>query len=118
MYEVLDKDTIKSEILPHLSVAKRGYVSKKLPGGSYSIHSLQVENRLPMAHASCFHLASQGWCCIIKLCMGISVNGREMVNGRKVKMTSFFKHVRQPDIAPPPKNLSIIVRLCYTQIIR
>ena len=29
MYEVLDKDTIKSEILPHLSVAKRGYVSKK-----------------------------------------------------------------------------------------
>ena len=28
MYEVLDKDTMKSEILPHLSVAKRGYVSK------------------------------------------------------------------------------------------
>ena len=28
MYEVLDKDTIKSEILPHLSGAKRGYVSQ------------------------------------------------------------------------------------------
>ena len=28
MYEVLNKDTIKSEILPHLSVAKRGYVTK------------------------------------------------------------------------------------------
>lgn len=28
MYEVLDKDTIKSEILPFLSVAKRGYVTK------------------------------------------------------------------------------------------
>ncbi len=28
MYEVLDKDTIKSEILPHLSVAKRGYGSQ------------------------------------------------------------------------------------------
>ena len=28
MYEVLDKDTIKFEILPHLSVAKRGYVIK------------------------------------------------------------------------------------------
>ena len=28
MYEVLDKDTIKFEILPHLSVARRGYVSK------------------------------------------------------------------------------------------
>lgn len=26
MYKVLDKDTIKNEILPHLSVAKRGYV--------------------------------------------------------------------------------------------
>ena len=28
MHEVLDKDTIKSKILHHLSVAKRGYVSK------------------------------------------------------------------------------------------
>ena len=28
MYEVPDKDTIKSEILRHLSVSKRGYASK------------------------------------------------------------------------------------------
>ena len=28
MYEVLDKGTIIFEILPHLFVAKRGYVSK------------------------------------------------------------------------------------------
>ena len=28
MYEVLDKDTIKSENLPYLSVAKRGYAPK------------------------------------------------------------------------------------------
>ena len=28
MYKVLDKNTIKSAILPHLSVAKRGYASK------------------------------------------------------------------------------------------
>ena len=28
MYEVLDKDTIKFEIMPHLSVTKRGYVTK------------------------------------------------------------------------------------------
>ena len=28
MYEVLNKETLKSEILPHLSVAKRGYASK------------------------------------------------------------------------------------------
>ena len=30
MCEVLDKDAIKPEILPHLSVAKRVYVSKKV----------------------------------------------------------------------------------------
>ena len=29
MYEVLYKDTIKSEILPHLLVAKRGDASKR-----------------------------------------------------------------------------------------
>ena len=28
MYEVRDKDTLKSENLPHLPVAKRGYVTK------------------------------------------------------------------------------------------
>ena len=28
MYEVLDKDTTKFEILPHLSGAKHGYVTK------------------------------------------------------------------------------------------
>ena len=28
MYEVLDKDTINIETFPHLSVAKRGYVSE------------------------------------------------------------------------------------------
>ena len=30
MYEVPHKDTMKNEILPHLSVAKRVYVSKKV----------------------------------------------------------------------------------------
>ena len=28
MYEVPHKDTMKYEILPHLSVAKRGYISE------------------------------------------------------------------------------------------
>ena len=28
MYEALNKDTMKYEILPHLSVEKRGYISK------------------------------------------------------------------------------------------
>ena len=31
-------------MLPHLCVAKRGYVSESDPGGSYSIRSLQVES--------------------------------------------------------------------------
>ena len=50
MYEVLDKDTIKSEILPHLSVAKRGYVTK-----SYLVEAIQyilyrLKNGLSVAH--------------------------------------------------------------------
>ena len=32
MYEVLGYDTIKPKILPHLSVAKRSYTSKKQLG--------------------------------------------------------------------------------------
>ena len=53
MYEVLDKQTIKSEILRHLYVAKRGYASKKVTCGSYSMYFLQVENWLPMADYFC-----------------------------------------------------------------
>ncbi len=30
MYEVPNKDAMKYEVLPHLSVAKRGYTSKKV----------------------------------------------------------------------------------------
>ena len=41
MYEILEKTTIKSKILPCLSVAKRGYASKKWTSRSHSIHSLQ-----------------------------------------------------------------------------
>jgi len=39
MYEVLDKDTIKFEILPHLSVEKRGYVTKVTWRKSFSAFS-------------------------------------------------------------------------------
>ena len=43
MYEVLDKDTIKSEILPYLSVAKRGYVTKSdLVEVIQCIHFVQI----------------------------------------------------------------------------
>ena len=50
MCEVLDKDTIKPEILPHLSVAKRGYASKSNLLSVLSTHSLQVESIFPVAH--------------------------------------------------------------------
>ena len=49
-YEVLNKDVTKSEILPHSPAAKHGYPQKRWPGGSFSIHSLQVENTFPAAH--------------------------------------------------------------------
>ena len=42
MHKVLDGDMVKSEMLPHLSVTKRGHVSTGDPGGSCSIRSLQV----------------------------------------------------------------------------
>ncbi len=45
------------------------------------MYSLQVENRLPMAYVSCLiFLHREG---VALLCMGISANGREMVNGRR-----------------------------------
>lgn len=50
MYKVLDKDTIKSAILPHSSVAKHGYVLKGNLVGVLSIHSLQVESIFSVAH--------------------------------------------------------------------
>jgi len=50
MYEVLGCDTIKPKILPHLSVAKRGYASKSNLVSILSIHSLQVESIFPVAH--------------------------------------------------------------------
>ena len=39
MHKVLDGDMMKFEMLPHLSVTKRGHVSAGDPGGSYSIRS-------------------------------------------------------------------------------
>ena len=44
MHKVLDGATMKSEMLLHLSVAKRGYVLGSAPVGSYSIRSLQVDS--------------------------------------------------------------------------
>ena len=50
MYEVLHKDSMKSEILPHLSVAKRGYASKSDPVKASQCMFLQVENIFPVGH--------------------------------------------------------------------
>ena len=44
MHNVLDGGMMKSEMLLHLSVAKRGYVLGSAPVGSYSIRSLQVDS--------------------------------------------------------------------------
>ena len=46
MYEVPNKDMMKSEIMPHSSVAKHGYAPQSNLAGVCSIHSLQVESLL------------------------------------------------------------------------
>lgn len=40
MYDVLDKETIKFEILPHLSVVKRSYISKMIYWRSSNVSSI------------------------------------------------------------------------------
>ena len=62
MYEVLDKDTIKSEILPYLSVAKRGYVTKSDLVEVVQCILYKLKNGLSVAHASRFsHLHGEGF---------------------------------------------------------
>ena len=59
VYEVLDKGTMKSEILHHLPVAKRGYDSKRWLGGSYSMrspHKQKTTWQRPITSAF-------AWCC-------------------------------------------------------
>ena len=48
--EVLDKDTIKSEILPHLSVAKRSYVTKSYLAEAIQYILYRLKNGLSVAH--------------------------------------------------------------------
>ena len=58
MYEVLDRDTTTSEILRHLSVAKRGYVSKSEPSEviQCGLHKQKTACRWPITPAF-------PWCC-------------------------------------------------------
>ena len=51
MYEVLNKDMMKSEILPHSSVANSGHAPKGNLVGVIPIHSLQVESIFTVAHS-------------------------------------------------------------------
>jgi len=47
MYQVLDKDTIKEEILPHLSIAKRGFKTKSCL--IEVVNSILIESGVKMA---------------------------------------------------------------------
>ena len=53
MYEALNKDTMKYEILPHLSVEKRGYVSKSDLTEVIQSNLYKPENWLSMADYFC-----------------------------------------------------------------
>ena len=53
MYEALNKDTMKYEILPHLSVEKRGYVSKSDLREVIQSKLYKPENWLSMADYFC-----------------------------------------------------------------
>ena len=53
MYEALNKDTMKYEILPHLSVEKRDYVSKSDLTEVIQSNLYKPENWLSMADYFC-----------------------------------------------------------------
>ena len=58
MHKVLDEDTIKPEILPQAVCGKTWLCFRRRLGGSYSMCSLQVENRLSTAYYVCFSMMS------------------------------------------------------------
>ena len=81
MYEVLDKDTIKSEILPYLSVAKRGYVTKShlvevIQCILYKLKTGCQWHMLPVSAIFTGRVLSRA-------CMPISASGRGTANGKR-----------------------------------
>ena len=83
-YAVLDKDTIKSEIMPHLSVAKKGFIPKFdlveiVNAILYKLKSGCQWRLLPMGHSSSravrFRAGTQSSI--------ITANGVLMMNGRR-----------------------------------
>ena len=77
MYKVLDKDTIKNEILPHLSVAKRGYICQSSLSEVIQciLYKLKTGCQWYMLPVSSFF--------ITKPYMGIFANGVRKENGKK-----------------------------------
>ena len=73
MYTVLDKDTIKNEILPHLSKAKRGYVTQ-----SREFDTLQsrVDGLFLNADAGFDCDALRGFLCEKEIIANICINKR------------------------------------------
>lgn len=82
MYEVLDKDTIKIEILPHLLVAKRGYVSKGdlLEVILCILYKLKMDSQW---HMLPYPPSSRKRCYTTRSCMGTFASGPWKVNGNK-----------------------------------
>lgn len=52
MYQVLDKDTTVSEILPYLPKAKRGFITKSNRAEIVNCILYKLKNWLSMAYAS------------------------------------------------------------------
>jgi hypothetical protein len=46
MYQISGKSTINLEIIPHLSVAKRGFNTNSYLSETVILYTLQIENRL------------------------------------------------------------------------
>ena len=81
-YTVLDKDTIKTEIMPYLSVAKRGYVSQAslIEVVNAILHKLKSGcqwHQLPVGHL--FGEVVLSWNAVYHH----SGNGADLVNGKQ-----------------------------------
>ena len=53
MYAVLDKDTIKNSILPYLSTAKRGFITKSCLIDIVNAILYKLKKRMPMGFIAC-----------------------------------------------------------------
>ncbi len=94
MYQVLDKDTIKMEILPHLSIAKRGYSTKSQLEEIVNAILYKLKTGVQWAYLPVKSLFSDV-VLSYNLCSGISANGVKQEIGSKVGLI-FFPVIRMP----------------------